>query len=270
MAEISKNRVLNHNNLAESFYWDELWSSSVHSSINLRSYYHYRLDKLFRKFIHPNSKVLEIGCGGSQWLPYLAKQYRAEVWGIDYSKTGVEVAIQNLKSQSVNGKIILGDLFKDRSLPNKYFDVVWSYGFIEHFNDPIKVIAKAYQLLNSGGIVVTLVPNLQGFIGWLHRIVDDDVYRKHVVITPEVLDKLHMDIGLEPANRASYFGIFSIGVVNFNKVRKSFPNTIDGLFWSSIQIGQQLVCLPFRLLGIESESRLFSPYIIGAYRRLSN
>jgi SAM-dependent methyltransferase len=268
MSWSNKNKFLNNNDLGGSSYWDELWSVTVNHPINLGSYYHYRLDKFFNKFILRNSKVLEIGCGGSQWLPYFAKEYQAEVWGIDYSKTGVDLVRVNLKTQNVNGKIILGDIFTNKDLPNKYFDIVYSYGFIEHFSNPQKVLNRMTQLLNRGGVIITLIPNLQGFIGWLHRIVDADVYNKHVVITPKKLDEAHIDCGLETAKQASYFGIFSIGVVNFNRVRKSFSHTIDRLLWFLIQATQQLVCFPFRLFGIEFESRLLSPYIIGAYKHL--
>jgi len=36
-----------------------------------------------------DQKLLEIGGGGSAWLPYFAKEFGFEAYGIDYSELGL-------------------------------------------------------------------------------------------------------------------------------------------------------------------------------------
>jgi SAM-dependent methyltransferase len=209
---------------------------------------------------------LEIGCGGSVWLPYFAKHMQCEVWGIDYSAPGVDLCLDNLRAEGVSGNIILGDVFDSSGIPQRSFDVLWTAGFIEHFKNVGWVIGRLAEYLKPGGVMITLVPNLYGFVGWLHRTVDQKVFNAHIKIHPEMLDRLHSEAGFEILSRAQFFGIFSIGVVNFNRFRAQLPGILDAVFWSSILIIQQSICLPFRLLGFHPETRWFSPWILGIYR----
>lgn len=257
-----------NNDKASKEYWDGVWQSSKRQIVDLRNYYHYRMESIFKKFIPLYSKVLEVGCGNSKWLPYFAKYYHSEVWGIDYSKDGVELAKQNLVYQSVKGNIILGDIFTNNEIPKDYFDVVLSLGFIEHFNNAFETTELIKSFVKSQGLIITLVPNLEGWIGWLHKVIDLQVYKMHLVVDPKKLDLIHTYTGLKVVNSAEYLGVFSIGVVNFNRIRKQLPRFIDRFFWLSIQIFQQTICLPFRFTGLSPESKAFSPYIIGVYRRV--
>lgn len=254
--------------LAGKPYWNEIWKETKGRSANIKAnYYHYRFDKLFRTLIPKHSRILEVGCGGSVWLPYFGKTFESEVWGIDYSEVGVGLAKRNLQTQGLNGKIIFGDVFKNEEIPKNYFDVLWTYGFIEHFDDPQKVVARIASFVKPGGLVITLVPNLMGAIGWLQKMVDRGVYSKHVIISPRLLDDIHQKVSLQPVISARYFGIFSIGVVNFNHIRRQLPKMIDAIFWFLVRLTQHLVCFPFWISRLEPESRLFSPYIIGVYKK---
>ena len=255
----------NSHNLAGMEHWDFVWKRVGVNRVNLRSYYDYRFARLFHTLITQGSKVLEVGCGGSVWLPYFARYLQCEVWGIDYSEPGVSLALSNLEAEGVSGTIVLGDVFNNHEVPPCFFDVVWSAGFIEHFNDIQWVVGKLAKYLKPGGMMITLVPNLDGFIGWLHRVVAPKVYQAHVKINPEMLDNLHTGVGLEVLSQAHYFGVFSIGVVNFNHFRARLPRLFDVIFWSTILVTQQSMCFPFRLLNFHPETILFSPWIIGVY-----
>ena len=253
-------------NLAGIEHWNSVWNRDKVKRIDLRSYYDYRLSVFFQQWIDPSSRVLEVGCGGSVWLPYFAKHMQCEVWGIDYSAPGVELCLDNLRAEGVSGNIILGDVFDSTEIPQRSFDILWSAGFIEHFNDIRRVIGRLAEYLKPGGVMITLVPNLNGFVGWLHRVVDQEVFYAHTKIEPKMLDRLHSEAGFEILSRAQFFGIFSIGVVNFNRFKAQLPGILDAVFWSSILIIQQSICLPFRLLGFHPETRWFSPWILGIYR----
>jgi 2-polyprenyl-3-methyl-5-hydroxy-6-metoxy-1,4-benzoquinol methylase len=254
------------NDLAGREYWNVIWESGDIRRYNPRSYYDYCLSKLFHQLITPNSRVLEIGCGGSRWLPYFAKSLQCEVWGIDYSTAGVALTQRHFEADRVAGTIILGDAFDNHQLPQKYFDVVWSGGFVEHFADVSSVVRKLSAYLKPNGLMITLIPNLEGCIGWLHRVVDRQVYEAHVKISPQVLDAAHCSVGFVQVLPSRYFGVFSLGVVNFNRFRKRLPRFLDRLLWLGVLAVQQGICLPCRICDVHPESKSFSPWIIGAYR----
>jgi 2-polyprenyl-3-methyl-5-hydroxy-6-metoxy-1,4-benzoquinol methylase len=47
------------------------------------------------------------------------------------------------------------------------FDLVYSLGVIEHFNDPLPVVEIHTQLLKPGGVALITIPNYSGLYGWL-------------------------------------------------------------------------------------------------------
>lgn len=53
------------------------------------------------------------------------------------------------------------------------FDLIWMSHVLEHFNDPLRAINKAYNLLSDTGILYIAVPDIEfiyktGVAGWSH------------------------------------------------------------------------------------------------------
>lgn len=76
-------------------HWEGVWRRAARSPYKsvARSltYGAARLRNLFSQYVPCGAKVLEIGCGGSRWLPFLARRLGCEVWGIDYSEEGTRL-----------------------------------------------------------------------------------------------------------------------------------------------------------------------------------
>src|SRR5690242_12585722 len=83
---------------AQKEYWDSRWN---HKSLpppadprdaRWNNYFVREVDRFVRSVIagmlSPPIRILEIGCANSRWLPYFAREYDLEVWGLDYSPTG--------------------------------------------------------------------------------------------------------------------------------------------------------------------------------------
>jgi cyclopropane fatty-acyl-phospholipid synthase-like methyltransferase len=95
---MSENILSSNVDKAGENYWSEVWERSTLpdpldiDSKSLNSYPYRILDKLFRDIFKDidtkGKKLLEIGCGNSVLLPYLAKEFGFEIYGIDYSKKG--------------------------------------------------------------------------------------------------------------------------------------------------------------------------------------
>jgi cyclopropane fatty-acyl-phospholipid synthase-like methyltransferase len=79
-------------------YWDNLWESDsdakasdpnpsdIHQWVNQR--FDTYFSNIFQQIDTKGKKLLEVGCGGSIWLPYFAKEYGFKITGLDYSEQG--------------------------------------------------------------------------------------------------------------------------------------------------------------------------------------
>lgn len=110
----------------------------------------------------PGSRLLEIGCARSRLLPYFASHFRFDVTGIDYSETGCDQARALLEAAGVSGTFIMADLFDPPREMLDRFDVVCSFGVVEHFRDVASCLRSMRLLLNDSGRMLTSVPNLVG------------------------------------------------------------------------------------------------------------
>ena len=98
-----------------------------------------RLMSLFNEYgkLSPQSEILEIGCGRSPWLPYLARTTGCRAVGLDIEPHAAELARANLAGAHVQGEILCRDAFDrqaNEDLCNR-FDLVYSLGVVEHLDD---------------------------------------------------------------------------------------------------------------------------------------
>ena len=77
-----------------------------------------------------------------------AKDLGAEVWGFDFAPAGVSSAQAALRRVGKKGTIVQADLFAENPIPTDYFDVVFSGGFIEHFEDTAGVVNRIVRFAN--------------------------------------------------------------------------------------------------------------------------
>jgi SAM-dependent methyltransferase len=155
--------------LVSQEFWDERHRRIrlKHISPQPQKYYlDYELDRVFRRWLGPRSgqRLLEVGCGSSLWLPYFSRQFGMQVAGIDYSDVGLAMSEKILRLNAVHGSLRKVD-FRDGPGPDREsFDIVFSLGLVEHFEDPRRVLAILKDFVRTGGLLLTWLPNTAGFI----------------------------------------------------------------------------------------------------------
>lgn len=257
-------------NLIQADQWDSQWSaiSAPRPLRAWRDYVSWRFTELFRKYIKPGDRVLEVGCGGSRFLPYFARELKAEVWGLDFAAAGVQTARAALRRAGIQGTIVEGDLFSTASIPKDHFQVVFSAGFVEHFPDTVGVLRKIIQFAVPGtGLVITEIPNFCGMNGRIQRRVDRSFYDQHILLTPHALDEAHLAANAEHVQPAAPFGVIGLGCINFNRSLARFPGPVASLLMRSLEVPQFLLTAPFWLTRTRPESEAVSPFLMGVYRR---
>lgn len=166
-------------------YWEREWDKGDPFSRSLlgRLVSHGFLSKLaesprnrkfkliFKKYLpHGAGRILEIGCAGGRKLVLFHQKFGYDVYGIDFSRAGCDLAEELLRRKNVKGRVICGDVF-DSSFQEKYkgyFDVVFSEGVVEHFSDPNEIVGAHLELLKKGGFLIITMPNYS----------DGSIYRK--------------------------------------------------------------------------------------------
>lgn len=199
--------------------WEDIWDGS-----RFKKYYglekylalHVKLDRLFRKVLPKgNKKILELGCGKAKQLIYFAKEFGYEIFGVDYSEKGVELAKANLETANVKGTILCENMFKT-SLDAESFDIVYSQGLVEHFDDWEEAVNVHWRLLKKGGTMIITVPNFRSsFYLWLCKLtkMKDFILATHNL---DVMDKKALEKSFSDKDAEilllDYFGVIDFTI----------------------------------------------------------
>jgi len=171
-------------------------------------------DVLYRRHMpKPGASVVEIGSAPGEHLVRLSETFGLIPFGIEYSDEGVQVNRSLFKERGLDPDNVLAmDFFADDCLDRyrEHFDVVVSRGFIEHFDEPGKVIDRHLELLKPGGLLVVTIPNLRGLNHALTRLFHPELIPMHNL---EIMAKVPFlqlfDAGKVRPLVCAYVGTFS-------------------------------------------------------------
>lgn len=159
-----------------------------------------RIFELFQRHanLQVGSRVLEIGCGRSRWLPLLGMRLGCDVSGIDIEPFASELARANLAGAGVAGKVFCRDGFRlqDNADLIERYDLVYSMGVLEHFDDVVDRVRLLSRYLRPGGRLLTTVPNMRGINWVLQRLGSREILEMHVVYDRKRLRRVHEAAGL--------------------------------------------------------------------------
>ncbi|OGI15937.1 hypothetical protein A3K63_01105 [Candidatus Micrarchaeota archaeon RBG_16_49_10] len=127
-----------------------------------------RFAMLVAKHIPKNGKVLDVGCGGGEPTA-LIKMLRpdCEVKGIDILERDTWPVVRDFSVE-----LIKADGENLKQFKGEEFDVVVSFGVIEHVRDEGKFLKETFRVLKKGGYYFVFdLPNKLGFSEFLADII---------------------------------------------------------------------------------------------------
>jgi len=147
--------------------WGETWRKTqvdydrdIHAMISSPDEHEFL--KLLGRYIKKECWVLEAGCGYGHKCVYFSRYLGANVIGIDLVKEPLKTLNNYLKTHS-NLRVfaVVGDVTK---LPfrEEVFDIVTSFGVIEHFRSEREVIeslVESRRVLKTKGCLILCIPN---------------------------------------------------------------------------------------------------------------
>ncbi len=239
--------------------WDAGWRKLRLTRMpTILRYFPRRMMRIFRQYLGSEAKeVLEVGCGGGKWMVFFARQ-SGQVYGLDYAFMGCQLARRLLVEADLSGRVVCGDVFSAPFKPNS-FDLVYSLGVVEHFQDATQIMVAMACLLKPGGRLIVGVPNMNGLMGGLHRLADRGLWLRHVPLSPEDITRLYKILNLE-VQYAEYVGTLYLAGPNWNRLLKS--ERLGALVRIGLAGLETMLTLPLSILNLQLESPHFSPYIL--------
>lgn len=143
------------NNNSTEFSWDKNAFSSLLESCKYDDAVNVSL-RYIKNFGDENIKILEAGSGSGRVVKYLYDNGFQNIFGIELNQEAVDEFNKEFPKLHMMQGDILNMPFEKNS-----FDVVLSYGVVEHFPiglaDPMRTI---YDILRPGGIAIITVPSV--------------------------------------------------------------------------------------------------------------
>lgn len=106
----------------------------------------------------PSGRVLEVGCGYGYFLQ-CAADAGYDVYGVDLSPTAIKWAAERFP-----GRVFCGMLDEIAEIQEQKYDVIFGSHLIEHVTDPGAFLSSAGRLLNPGGVIVLVTPNIKSLL----------------------------------------------------------------------------------------------------------
>jgi 2-polyprenyl-3-methyl-5-hydroxy-6-metoxy-1,4-benzoquinol methylase len=253
--------------LSTKEYWDDvLREANLPLKVHKKQYSPWLINSFIKDSVLSGryKSLMEIGSGSSAWLPFLAEEYNLLVSGLDYSEIGCKICEENLKIQGIRfEEIICKDVFKWDS--GKKYDIIISFGVIEHFENPEDILKIIHDHLSDDGLIVTIVPNLLGISGKLTKLFLPDVYQIHKIISKESLYKLHSESGFE-CLKNDYTGFFYPMIIPWsvktNGIFFKKGSLLRKVVMKILELKNALSTKILRGLKISVSSEYFSPFVI--------
>lgn len=261
-------------------HWD---NSYIKSSRNINPnwkpiYYDFRsIASVIEPIIQKDNvkSIMEIGCGDSIWLPYFLKTFNCEGGGIDYSEIGCNELKERLGVCGVCADVFCKDIFEiEREnglhMENQKieYDLVYSLGVIEHFENTQRIIEIFAKIVKEKGYIVSIIPNFSSFS--FHKLFcycyQPEILKIHNLLSLPDLIKAH-NIGGFRVVSSGYLGKFSMGIpawgvtprkifgANTQKHRE-IGNAITKYVWKKMQN-----------INSYSGGSIFAPYIYCVIQR---
>ncbi len=248
-------------------YWDSRWGR-VKLPVEVQEENAQRvikeiLDKI--RNVLPKQKnisLLEIGGAPGPWLAYFRKKYQYNVAAIDFSDIGCEKIRENFVLLDLPVNIYNKNLLTDNLSDLPRFDIVCSFGFIEHFIDLNVVIQKHVELLKDNGLLLLGVPNFSGISHWVLKKTSPGIFSTHNIQAMDIDNWriIEENYGLKPLFKG-YIGGFDLRHCRRCANRTLLNRLIRLFFKLFTRLADRIGFLK------RYNSRYWSPYLFAVYKK---
>lgn len=160
--------------------------------------------------------ILEVGSAPGLELVKFHSRYGYDPFGVEYTDEGTALTRDVFATNGLDPSHVIQADFFDPAFLGRYrdrFDVVFSRGFIEHFEEPAVAVANHLALLRNGGWLVVVIPNLRSMNACWSAFFSRETHQVHnlEIMKPEAFRSLFGQQDLETLF-CGYVGPFDFGL----------------------------------------------------------
>ena len=241
--------------LTTKSHWQETWTQSSPT----------RGFELFDDLVGhlpttPGLSFFEIGCAPGGILAEFCVRMNYEANGLDYAVDSHSIE-SFLRSQGAR----VGQIFQEDFLkwdPPRQYDIVASFGFIEHFENAAAVVDRHFNFVRPGGLVIITMPHFAHGQKVLHWLYD----RKNLRLHNTKIMNLRFLTAAAKRNKAQLLeGRYAGGHYTFWTGGDQLSWLNERLMWRTDSLFTRLSKkLP------PGNNALFSPFLMAVYRTFSD
>lgn len=159
--------------------WENCWKAQ-NSSLNIinlgRKIYNFFIFNFLKKYVNKQTDFLELGCGTASLGLEISKITKTYT-GFDFAENALreaEIRFKKVGRENYKFKVINVADFEYK----KKFDIIWSQGLVEHFDDTIFLIRSHLKVCKEGGKVIISVPAKYSYHNFWYLITRPKLFRK--------------------------------------------------------------------------------------------
>jgi ubiquinone/menaquinone biosynthesis C-methylase UbiE len=236
------------NKKEEITFWDKesekgkylKFEKKVYSAFRVAEYVEMINKCIGRYNVNLGAKVLDIGCGsGVSTIVWDKMGYDAI--GIDLSSGLISQAQQLAKEENSSARFKIGDVSK-MDYDDNYFDVCFMAGLLHHFPNYDPVLTEIFRVLKSGGIMISVEPNLLNMAYRLSFYLVNK--KKGVTLNEYPLSPINLKCDLERYFKNVQLFQFRENDIPFLRQLGWFGKSIFGVLIKQITLLVKNNCLP--------------------------
>lgn len=244
---------MDNNLLTDRPFWKSFWESRKGLIFKIKP--NYVFGDILGKIIKEKGikNAIELGGFPGYYSIYLKKYQHLKTTLLDYfihqELIDQLLTVNDLKPGDID--IIETDLFTYE--PKEKFDMVLSFGLIEHFNDTQFIIKEHLKFLKPGGTLFITLPNFKAVNGWVQKNFDKENYDKHNIssMNLNLLRDSCKALGLKDIE-TYYHGKFTVWLENKSE-QSAIAKGIVKAIWIVGKVFTKIIPV---------DSKALSPYIV--------
>jgi len=136
------------------------------------------LKHIFSRHVQEFSSVFEFGCYPGTFLNFLAETKQCELNGLDYSEY-MEEMISRLTLRGYSMNRFFNEDVRNFNSEDLKFDVVYSVGFLEHFDNSLAILDYHISVLSNSGTLIISIPNFRYCQFFLRNFLKSETLQGH-------------------------------------------------------------------------------------------
>ncbi len=217
------------------------------------------VEPLLREY--KGQRWLELGCSPGHFSSLLYRRIPFKPFGVDFSPEAQLYVNTMAQHAGAHATLFQADL-RDFATTELY-DVVMSFGLIEHFSNPAEILEHHYRLCRKGGLLVVSIPHLR-FLQWTYHFLFD---RKDLAVHNVAMMNLRTFQTFSQVKNMETILLRHVGRINFWNVDESGPRAIALL--------RKVASLAIRVLVnliltnvLPGDKKIYAPWIVFVARKV--